>query len=54
MAATASMTKDKNEFEILQEESIPYGYVTECLGLLEQLKARLQSDIYRGILLEVV
>ena len=45
---------EKNEFEILQEETIPYGYVTDCLALLQQLKARLQSDIYRGILLEVV
>ena len=41
------------EFEIL-EQTIPYSYVTECLSLLRQLELRLQSDIYRGILLEVV
>ena len=28
--------------------------MTECLTLLKQLELRLQSDIYRGILLEVV
>lgn len=43
-----------NQFEIILDESIPYGYVTECLHLLQELEKRLQSDIYRGILLEVV
>lgn len=43
-----------NQFEIILDESIPYGYVSECLHLLKELEKRLQSDIYRGILLEVV
>ena len=42
-----------SEFEILTE-TIPYSYITECLHLLKQLESRLQSDIYRGVLLEVV
>ena len=41
------------EIKIL-EETIPYQYVNECLQILKQLNKRLQSDIYRGILLEVV
>ena len=46
--------KGGDEFELLEEESIPYSYVVECLELLRKLEKRLQSDIYRGILLEVV
>ena len=42
-----------NDFDII-EESIPYAYVVECHSLLKELEMRLKTDIYRGILLEVV
>ena len=41
------------DFTVL-EETIPHMYIRECLSLLRQLELRLQADIYRGILLEVV
>jgi len=53
LGSAGSEQKDLELFEILKE-NIPYAYVIECLTLLQQLKTRLQSDIYRGILLEVV
>ena len=43
------------DIEILDDgETIPYNYIRDCREQLGELEARLQSDIYRGILLEVV
>ena len=44
-----------SSLEIIDDgESIPYNYILECKKLLDDLEPRLQPDIYRGILLEVV